>query len=94
MVVTVIGSALSSAAIIMGGLIFCARALWRIRGSWDETNTQLALTSKTTAIQLQSLINDVKEIVLAKQQEHARLEARIDRGDDRMSRHEQWHNQH
>jgi hypothetical protein len=32
---------LTGLGIIMGGVAFCLRALWNIRGSWDRTNNEL-----------------------------------------------------
>jgi hypothetical protein len=48
--VVLLGVLLTSAAVIMGGVLFCLRTLWNIRGAWDTTNGELArLADRFTA---------------------------------------------
>lgn len=39
--VTLLVAILTGLSIIMGGVVFCLRVLWNIRGSWDKTNGEL-----------------------------------------------------
>jgi len=74
---------LGGVAIIMGGVIWCLKALWNIRGSWDATNARL-----------ERLVDRVQDLVSDSKERTERLERRDDRLEERMERHEQWHAGH
>lgn len=80
---TLIVATLSGIAIIMGGFIFVIKLLWSIRGGWDRTNAEL-----------HELVGDVRDLVIAKERDHARLEMKNDRLESRIERHEDWHDKH
>lgn len=63
--------------------LFALRLLWRIRGSWDQTNSQL-----------KALVTQVTALVSGNEADHARLERRTDEVGGRLERHLEWHDKH
>lgn len=74
---------LGALAIVLGGVVFCVRALWNIRGAWDQTNAELRI-----------LISRVADIVERKDQDHARMEEGTAEVSRRLERHLEWHDKH
>jgi hypothetical protein len=81
--VAVLGTIVATAGIIMTGLVFVLRALWNIRGSWDDTNAKLQL-----------LVERVAAMVVLKDADHARLDKRSEEIAGRLERHLEWHDKH
>ena len=80
---TRLGIILAAVAVVMGGVLFCARLLWNIRGSWDHTNDQL-----------QQLVSRVVELIASKDRDHERLDKRAAEVASRLERHLEWHDRH
>jgi len=47
-----------------------------------------------TGVKLEELSNDIRDLVVAKERDHGRIETRIDRVESRVERHETWHQDH
>jgi hypothetical protein len=47
-----------------------------------------------TGARLEELSQDIRDLVTAKERDHARIETRIDRVEGRVERHETWHSEH
>lgn len=47
-----------------------------------------------TGARLEELSQDIRDLVTAKERDHARIETRIDRVEGRVERHEAWHVDH
>jgi serine phosphatase RsbU (regulator of sigma subunit) len=74
---------LTALSLLLGAVLFMARLLWKARGAWDETNYRL----RTLAVK-------VDDVARQNDREHKRLDQRANRLDDRILRHERWHNNH
>lgn len=71
---------LTSTAIIMGGIIAIGKLLWNLSAKWTRTSDQL-----------EKLGDEIKELVILKERDHARIEQDNESLRQRLERHEQWH---
>lgn len=77
---TVLMVLLSTALAAIGWLTKC---LLNVTQQWARTG-----------VKLEELSQDIRDLVSAKERDHGRIEARIDRVEGRVERHEVWHQDH
>jgi hypothetical protein len=68
---------LTAALAVVGWLI---KSLLNVTHQWARTGARL-----------EELSQDIRDLVTAKERDHARIETRIDRVEGRVERHEAWH---
>jgi hypothetical protein len=71
---------LTAALAVVGWLI---KSLLNVTHQWARTGARL-----------EELSQDIRDLVTAKERDHARIETRIDRVEGRVERHEAWHVDH
>jgi hypothetical protein len=71
---------LTAALAVAGWLI---KSLLNVTHQWARTGARL-----------EELSQDIRDLVTAKERDHARIETRIDRVEGRVERHEAWHVDH
>lgn len=67
-------------AAVLGGLGWLLRSLLGVTQQWARTG-----------VTIETLTGDIRDLVANKERDHARLDARVDRVEGRMERHEGWH---
>lgn len=77
---TVLMVLLSTALAAIGWL---AKSLLSVTHQWARTGARL-----------EELSNDIRDLVNAKERDHARMDTRFDRLESRVERHETWHSEH
>jgi hypothetical protein len=68
---------------LVGAMLWALRLLWRIRGSWDDSNARL-----------EALIAKVADLITLKEADHTRLDRRDQEIAERLDRHLDWHDKH
>lgn len=67
-------------AALLGGVGWMAKSVLRATAQWARTGAKL-----------EELSTDIRGLVESKERDHARMDTRVDRLDDRVTRHEAWH---
>lgn len=70
---------LSIISLLMGGMVFLFRLLWKVSTQWTRTGDQL-----------QHLADEIRSLVQQKEREHNRLEKEDERLGKRIERLENW----
>jgi hypothetical protein len=68
---------------ILGGLSWLAKSLFGVVSQWARTGAKL-----------EELSSDIRDLVGSKERDHGRMDARVDRVEGRVDRHEAWHVDH
>lgn len=64
----------------LGGIGWLVKSLLGVTAQWGRTGAKL-----------EELSTDIRDLVTAKERDHGRIDARVDRVEGRVDRHEQWH---
>lgn len=70
-------------AAVLGGVGWLAKSVLGVTAQWARTGARL-----------EELSNDIRDLVIAKERDHGRMDARVDRLEGRVERHEVWHQDH
>lgn len=67
----------------LGAIGWLVKSLLGVTAQWARTGARL-----------EELSQDIRDLVVAKERDHGRIETRIDRIEGRVERHEDWHRDH
>lgn len=67
----------------LGGIGWLVKSLLGVTAQWGRTGARL-----------EELSTDIRELVVSKERDHGRMDARVDRVEGRVDRHEVWHQDH
>jgi len=76
--------------LIMSGIAILASAIGWLAKSFMGVSKQWTLTGE----RLERLGLDLRQVVDWKDREHGRIELRVERVDNKLERHEVWHDDH
>jgi hypothetical protein len=65
---------------VLGGVGWLAKSVLGVTQQWARTG-----------VKIEELTSDIRDLVSSKERDHARLERAIERTDQRVERHEVWH---
>lgn len=68
---------------ILAGVGWLAKSVLRAVTQWARTGAKL-----------EELSTDIRDLVSSKERDHGRMDARVDRLEGRVERHEIWHSDH
>jgi hypothetical protein len=68
---------------VLGGVGWLAKSVLGVTAQWARTGAKI-----------EELTTDIRDLVSSKERDHARLDARVDRVEARVERHETWHQDH
>ncbi len=68
---------------ILAGLGWLGKSVFGVVSQWARTGAKL-----------EELSQDIRDLVTTKERDHARIDGRVDRLDERVTRHEGWHAEH
>ena len=70
-------------AALLGGVGWLVKSLLGVSAQWGRTGAKL-----------EELSTDIRDLVSSKERDHGRMDARVDRLEGRVERHEIWHSDH